>query len=67
MAMIDRTIESMPKRIEKIITSKGKRIKYRKIYLAVRNYMMQNTLCKLMDYCKRNYGIVISSMNKLYK
>ena len=28
VAMIDRTIESMPKRIEKIITSKGKRIKY---------------------------------------
>ena len=28
VSMIDRTIESMPKRIEKIIKSKGKRIKY---------------------------------------
>ena len=28
MSILDRTIESMPKRIEAIIASKGKRIKY---------------------------------------
>ena len=28
VATIDRTIESMPKRIERILKSKGKRIKY---------------------------------------